>query len=152
MIIMIIMMIIMIMIIMILMIIMIMIVLMIMIMIIIVVVITIIIVITMIMITRGRRAVLRRAADLGHPGLRGWWNTFKMVPFEISISMKLHPSAFHSYTGTLRPMKGFLDPNNLDEVSNPIPPTSRGRVDPAADLRGPFHKTQLIIHKEQLKP
>ena len=45
--------------------------------------------------------------------------------FEISNSMKPYPSVFHAYTLKLRPAIGFFEPQNLDEVSNRIPPTSQ---------------------------
>ena len=56
--------------------------------------------------------------------LRGWRNTVELVLFEISNSMKPYPSVFRTYTNKLRPIIGFWEPTNLDEVSNRIPPTS----------------------------
>ena len=57
------------------------------------------------------------------PWVRYWRNTVKVALFEISNSTKPHPSVFHAYTGNMKPAKGFFEPNNLDEVSNRIPPT-----------------------------
>ena len=38
--------------------------------------------------------------------------------------MKPYPFAFHAYTRKLRPMISLFEPNNVDKVSNRIPPTS----------------------------
>ena len=59
-----------------------------------------------------------------HAILRGWRNTVELVLFEILNSMKLYPSVFHAYTYNMRPVTGFLSQQQLDEVSNRIPPTS----------------------------
>ena len=55
---------------------------------------------------------------------RGRRSTVEIVLFEISNSMKPYPSVFHACTNRLRPVKGFVEPNKLDEVSNRILPTS----------------------------
>ena len=57
--------------------------------------------------------------------LRDWRNTVETVLFEISSSIKTHPSGFHAYTSKFRPMTGLVEPTNLDEASNRIPPTSQ---------------------------
>ena len=56
--------------------------------------------------------------------LRGWRSTVEIILFETSNSMKPKPSVFHTRTSKLKPVKGFLEPTNLDEVSNRILPTS----------------------------
>ena len=56
--------------------------------------------------------------------LRGWRSTVEFILFETSNSMKPKPSVFHTRTSKLKPVKGFLEPTNLDEVSNRILPTS----------------------------
>ena len=43
-----------------------------------------------------------------------------MLLFEISSSMKPYPSVFHACTSKLRPVTGFVEQNQLDEVSNRI--------------------------------
>ena len=47
-----------------------------------------------------------------------------MIVLDISNSMKAHPSAFHAYAGKSRPAIVFAEPNDLDEASKRIPPTS----------------------------
>ena len=59
------------------------------------------------------------------PTTRGWRNTVEIVLFEISNSMKPYPSAVHACTSKLRPVIVLFEPNDLDEVSNRIPPTSQ---------------------------
>ena len=39
--------------------------------------------------------------------LRGWRNTVGLVLFDVSNSMKSHPSDVHAYTSELRPAIGF---------------------------------------------
>ena len=56
--------------------------------------------------------------------LRGWRNTVDIVLFEISNSMKLYPCVLCIYTGNLKPVWLF-EPQQFDEVSNRIPPTSQ---------------------------
>ena len=47
-----------------------------------------------------------------------------VVLFEISNSMKPHPSVFHACTSEFRPVIGGLEQSRLDEVSDCIPPAS----------------------------
>ena len=54
--------------------------------------------------------------------------TVEIVLFEISNSMKPYPSVLHAYISRWRPVTGFFEPRNLDEVSNCIPPTSQIRT------------------------
>ena len=61
------------------------------------------------------------------PCMRGWRNTVEIVLFEITTLMKLYPSVVHAYTSTLRPVIVLFEPEHIDEVSNPIPPTSHCR-------------------------
>ena len=55
--------------------------------------------------------------------------------------MKLYPSVSHANTAKLRPVIGFFEPENLDEASNRVPPTSvcrsggAGLADPAEGPR-----------------
>ena len=56
--------------------------------------------------------------------MRGWRNHIEIVLFEISNWMKPYPSVFHTYASNLSPVKVFVGPTNLDEVSKRIPPTS----------------------------
>ena len=55
---------------------------------------------------------------------RGWRERLEREPFEISNSMRPYPSVFHAYTSKLRPVIFVFEPNNLDEASSRIPPTS----------------------------
>ena len=52
--------------------------------------------------------------------LRGWRNTVDLVLFEISISMKPHPSIVHAYTINMKPVIGLFEPTYVDEVSDRI--------------------------------
>ena len=66
-----------------------------------------------------------RAPNVWQALLRGWWNTVEIVQFEISNSMKPYPSVSHAYISKLRLAICFcLKQNNIDEVSNRVPPTS----------------------------
>ena len=56
--------------------------------------------------------------------MRGWRNTVEVALFKISNSMKPYPSVFHAYTNNTRPVIGFFELHELDEVSNRVPPTS----------------------------
>ena len=55
--------------------------------------------------------------------LRGWRNAVELALFDISSSMKPYPSVLHAYTSKLKIVIDFFEPQNLDEVSNRIPPT-----------------------------
>ena len=59
--------------------------------------------------------------------MRGWWNTVEMRLFEISNSIKTVPLCFSCKYNTMGSVIVFLEPRNLDEVSNCIPPTSHSR-------------------------
>ena len=50
--------------------------------------------------------------------MRGWRNTVEIVLFEISDSMKPHPSIFHICTNKLRPAICFLEPTQLDYLTS----------------------------------
>ena len=53
------------------------------------------------------------------------WNTFEIVLFETSNSMKPYASsAVYAHTSELRPVIALFEPNDFDEASNRIPPTS----------------------------
>ena len=67
-----------------------------------------------------RNSIIVRPASRTCPFLRGWRNTFEIVLFEIFNSMKPYPSVFHTYTST-----AFLTQEQVDEVSNCIPPASQ---------------------------
>ena len=64
--------------------------------------------------------------------------------FEASNSMKPYPSVTHAHTSKLRPVKCFFEPNNLDEVSNRIPPTSRNST--SASEGGPHNNNDDNDH------
>ena len=49
------------------------------------------------------------------------------ILLEISNSMKPYASVFHACASKLRPEISLFEPNNLDECSNRIPPTSQDR-------------------------
>ena len=49
------------------------------------------------------------------------------VLLEISNSMNPFPSVVHTDTNKLKPIIGFVEPTNLDEDSNRVPPTSHHR-------------------------
>ena len=57
--------------------------------------------------------------------LRGWRNTVKIVVFEISNSMKPYPPVVYAYTGNFNSVVCVFVPQQFDEVSNRIPPTSQ---------------------------
>ena len=57
--------------------------------------------------------------------LRASQRYLEIVLFETSNSMKPCPSVFHTNTNKLRPVKGFVEPKPIDEVSNRIPETSQ---------------------------
>ena len=58
--------------------------------------------------------------------LRGWRNTVETLLLEISNSMKPYPLVFvHAYTSELKPVMGSFEPQQFDEVSNRIAPTSQ---------------------------
>ena len=50
-----------------------------------------------------------------------WRNTVEMILFDISSSMKPYPPVSHAYISELRP-------NNVDEASDRIPPTSQTTI------------------------
>ena len=56
--------------------------------------------------------------------MRGWRNTVEIVLLGISTSTKPYPSVFHVDTSKLRSVIRFFEPNNFEEASNRIPPTS----------------------------
>ena len=59
--------------------------------------------------------------------MRGWWNTVEIVLSEISNSLKPYasiPFGIYQATSKLRLEICIFEPNNLEEFSNRIPPTS----------------------------
>ena len=66
--------------------------------------------------------------------LRDWRNTGKRVLFEISNSMKPHPSVFHACANKTRPVIGFyLSQQIPTRFSNRIPPTPHRREEPGRE-------------------
>ena len=50
---------------------------------------------------------------------------YAIVPFETSNSTKPYPSVFHAHAGKSRPAIGLFEPNDPDEASSRVPPTSQ---------------------------
>ena len=76
--------------------------------------------------------------------MRGWRNTGEIVLLEISNSMKPYLSVLHAYTSKLRPVTGFFEPKQIDEVSNRIPPTSRLRARKCRSAQYDAHSSMWI--------
>ena len=73
----------------------------------------------------GRVKGTGQVESCGVPVMRGWRNTVEIVLLETSNSMNPYPSVFYACASRLRPAISFVEPTNLDEASNRIPPTSQ---------------------------